>query len=313
MATSGSKNYSITRADIVEAALRKQGVYDQGESIPGSESAAADQALNLVIKEWVSRGIDLWLRQEITLFLQPNQKSYQLGTSSTDHATESYVETALSQAYSTAATTLNVTSTAGMTAADNIGIKIDDDSIHWDTVASVDTATTVTITTGLDGAAASGNKVYAYTTKAGRPQKLITAYRRDTSDNDTQVDLIGELEYQAQSNKGSEGPPVQIWYRPTLDTGTLHVWPVDGGSTWDKLVVIGQSIPDDMDAAANNPEFPIEWGNALIWSLAADLSFEYGLPRADRIDLFNIAEKKLENLLDYDVENASVQIALERG
>jgi hypothetical protein len=33
MAVSGSKDFAITRADIIEGALRKTGAYDQGESI----------------------------------------------------------------------------------------------------------------------------------------------------------------------------------------------------------------------------------------------------------------------------------------
>ena len=41
MAVSGSKNFAITRADIIEGALRKAGAYDQGESVSGDETAAA--------------------------------------------------------------------------------------------------------------------------------------------------------------------------------------------------------------------------------------------------------------------------------
>ena len=78
MATSGSKDYSITRANIIEAALRKIGTYDQGETISGNETSAAAVALNLMVKEWAARGIDIWLRDEITLFLQPDTKSYAL-------------------------------------------------------------------------------------------------------------------------------------------------------------------------------------------------------------------------------------------
>ena len=33
MPVSGSKNFSITRSDIIEASLRKLGVYDQGEGV----------------------------------------------------------------------------------------------------------------------------------------------------------------------------------------------------------------------------------------------------------------------------------------
>jgi hypothetical protein len=59
MAVSASKDYSITRAKIIEAALRKVGVYDQGEAVSGSEISAAAEALNMMVKEWVARGIDV--------------------------------------------------------------------------------------------------------------------------------------------------------------------------------------------------------------------------------------------------------------
>jgi hypothetical protein len=122
MAVSGSKDYSITRAE--EAALRKLGEYDAGEAVPGDETAAAATALNLMVKEWVARGVDIWLRDEITLFLVPDQKSYSLGTA---NATRTIAgETTLSSAATASATTLVVASTTGMTAADNIGIKLDD-------------------------------------------------------------------------------------------------------------------------------------------------------------------------------------------
>lgn len=308
MAVSGSKDYSITRADIIESALRKLGEYDQGEAPSGDDTKAAALALNLLVKEFAGRGIDIWLRDEITLFLQPDTRTYSLGTA---HATTSFVETTLSSSASAGATVLSVTSSSGMTAADNIGIKLTDNSIHWDTIASVDNATQVTVTTGLASAAASGKKVYAYTTKAGRPTKLIHAYRRDKNGYDTQVSIIGEKEYRNQSNKGSDGPPVEIWYQPTLTTGTLYVWPVDGGANWDKLVLSAQYYPDDFDAASNNPEFPIEWGNTLVWCLAAELASEYGLPDREQSRVWQIAEFKLDQMLDFDVENADVVFGME--
>lgn len=308
MALSGSKDYSVTRAQIIESALRKIGDYDQGESVPGDEASAAALSLNLMVKEWVARGIDLWLRDEITLFLQPNQQSYAMGT---DHSTASYVETTLSAAEASGQTVISVTSSTGMTAGDNVGIKMDDDTIHWTTIVSVDSSVQITITDATDDDAASGNKVYAYTTKAGRPTKLVYAYRRDVNNFDTEVSLIGEKDYRSQSNKSSEGPPVEAWYQPTMTTGTLYVWPVDGGANWDKLILIAQYYPDDFDAASNNPQFPIEWANTIVWNLAAELASEYGVPEREQGRLWRIAEHKLNELLDYDVENASVEFALD--
>jgi len=309
MAVSGSKNYSITRANIIESALRKLGVYDQGETISGNETAAATMSLNLMVKEWVARGIDIWLRDEITLFLQPDTQSYALGTT---HATRTITgETTLSAALATSATTVTVASSSGMTAADNIGIKMTSNTIHWDTIDSVDSSTQVSLTTGMAGAAANGKKVYAYTTKAERPIKILSAFRRDKNNIDNEIDIIGEDDYRLQANKTSDGPPIEIWYQPTLTTGTLYVWPDDGGANWDKILMSAQFYPDDFDTAANNPQFPIEWGNALVWNLAAELSSEYGLPEREQGRLWQIAEHKLNELLAFDVENASVEFGLD--
>ena len=310
MAVSGSKNYAITRSDIVAAALRKLGVYDQGESVPGEEVDAANIALNLMTKEMVADGADLFLRAESTLFLQPDTQSYTL---STDHITDSYVETTLSAAEASGQTVISVTSSTGMTASDFVGIKMDDNTIHWSTIASVDSTTQITINDATDDDAASGNKVYAYTTKSDRPKKILYAFRSDKNGFDTEINIVGEFDFRRQSNKKSDGPPVEIWYNPqgNQSTGKLWVWPDDGGADWDKIVLITQVIPDDFDASSDNPDFPIEWGNTLIWCLAAELASEYGLPDRDQQRLWVISQAKLDKLLNYDVEDADVEFALD--
>lgn len=307
MAVSGSKNFTVTRTDIVDSAMRKTGVYDPGEEASPEESADAVLALNVMIKEWSVLGIDVPWRETVTLFLQPGTQSYAIGPTG-DHATTSYVETTLAASALAAATTISLTSTAGLTAADYIGIKLDSGAIHWTTVV---VAATTSIAIGLASAASAGNSVYAYTTKANRPQKIIYAHRRDSSDQDTPVDLIGDSAYRGLSDKGSGGPVNQCFYQPTLNNGTLFVWPANTGGP-DKLLLICQPLVDDFDAAGNNPQFPIEWAGALIYGLASELAPEYGLPLKERNDLRNRAGLKLEALLNYDVENASVIFGLER-
>jgi hypothetical protein len=303
MAVSGSKDYSITRTDIVNAALRKIGGYDSGETLDPSDSADAVLALNLMVKEWSARGIDLPWREDITVFLQPDTQSYAIGPTG-DESTASYVETTLSAATITGATTISLSSTSGMSVSDRIGIKLDSGTIHWTTITNV---AGTTINTGLASAAASGNRVYAYTTKAHRPQRVLYAHRRDSNSIDTPVDLIGEIAYRNLSNKGSDGPVNQIYYAPTLTNGTLYVWPAGGSvSNLDKLILIAQYAVDDFDTASNNPQFPIEWGNALIWNLAAELAPEYPVSLKERQLITIQAGEKLQTLLDYDIENASV-------
>ncbi|KKM21617.1 hypothetical protein LCGC14_1633670, partial [marine sediment metagenome] len=260
MAVSGSKNYSITTADIIAGALRKIGVYDQGETISGEDTASSTIALNLMVKEWVADGADIFLRSESILFLQPNTQSYVLTTAEiTDTITG---ETTLSSAEASGQTVIAVTSSTGMTAADRVGIKMDDNTIHWTTIVTVDSSSQITITTATDDDAASGNKVYAYTTKSDKPNKILYAFRRDINDFDTEVTIVGQNEYSRQSSKKSDGPPVELFFNPqgNQTTAKLWVWPDNGGKNWDKLVLITQLYPDDFDAGSNNPDFPSEWG-----------------------------------------------------
>lgn len=307
MATSGSKNYTVNRTDLIESALRKLGAYDAGDTVSDDELADANMALNLMVKEWSARGIDVPWRETLTLFLQPNTQSYLIGPSG-DECTESFVETTLSAAAASSATTITLTSTTGITAADRIGIKLDSGSIHWTTVV---VAATTTITTGLASAAASGNAVYAYTTKCNRPNKLVYVHTRDSSNIDNQVDLIGEVAYRQLSNKGSAGRPNQVYYQPTLTNGKLFVWPANSGGV-DKLYLISQPLVDDFDAASDNPDFPIEWSKAIIFGLAADLGPEYGIPVRFQDRLEAKANALLEALFDYDVENAPVVLAVDQ-
>ncbi len=311
MATSGSKNFSITRADIIDAALRKLGVYDSGESTSGDDTANASLALNMMVKEWVARGADLFLRETQTLFLQPNQKKYAL---TTDEVTaDTIVETTLSAALASSQTVIPVTSSTGMTAADRIGIKMGDNTIHWTTIVSVDSSIQVTITTATDDDAASGNKVYTYTNKASVAQKIIYAFRSDTSGHDTEITRIGEQEYNRQSNKSANGPPVEIWYnrKGNQATGELLVWPVNGGKTWDKIIMIANILPDDFDAGGDNADFPIEWSNCLVWGLAAELASEHGISEREQARIWSTAEFKLSELMAYDTEDASVLFAMD--
>lgn len=305
MAVSGSKNFSITRSDIIEEAYINLGVYDAGETIDGADVTIAARKLNMLVKNWVIAGADIFLRAESTLFLQPDTQSYAL---STDHITDSYVETTLSAAEAAGQTVLSVTSSTGMAAADFLGVKLDDNTIQWALISSVDSSAQITSDTALTGAAASGNKVYAYTTKSSRPQKLLYAFRRDTSDFDTEIAIIGENEYRRQSNKKSDGPPVEVWYNPQGNqaTGKLHVWPDNGGKTWDKVILIAQVLPDDFDIGTNSPDFPIEWSLPLTWGLAAELAAGNGIPLNEISYLESKAAQLLQSALDYDVENSSV-------
>jgi len=77
-----SSNYSITRDQIIITALRKIGAVE-----PGDTSATIDanivtncaQALNLMVKQWMTEGIKLWTVTEYTFTLVASQTEYIIG------------------------------------------------------------------------------------------------------------------------------------------------------------------------------------------------------------------------------------------
>lgn len=307
MPFSGSKDFGVTRSELLLAAMRKIGTFDAGDEPAADEIAHAAFSLNVIVKNLAVKGVHISLRETVTVFLQPSQQSYQIGPGG-DNATSSYVETTLSAAAAAAATTVSLTSYAGMTNGDYIGIKLDDNTIHWTTIVD---RTVTTITTGLASAAASGARVYTYTTKANRPHRLVWAHRRDSSGYDSEVTLIGDIAYRSLSNKAASGPVNQAFYQPTLTTGTLFVWPVDGGASVDKLMLVAEPMADDMDAAGNNPQFPIEAVLPLIYAVAADLAPEAGIGIRERRELRDQARELMEDWLNDSVENASVVFGMD--
>ena len=301
----------MTRDDIIRGALKKLGAYDASDAIPAEELTDAAFALNTVTKELMAEGeVGLWLREQITLFLQEEQESYNIGSTSTDHATTSYSETTLSAAAAAAAASVVVTSATGFTVGYYIGVKLDDDTIDWTTISSV-ASTTIGLTATLNSAAASGNKVYVYQTKANRFQRPLDAFRRTTADLDTTVDIVSRTDYDALAQKDSSGPPTTMYYQPNLTLGKVYVWPTQPGSDTDKLVIVVERTIEDFDVTSDNPDFPIEWGNYLIWALAADLAPDYGLDLNDRLYLRKEADRKKERLLQYSQDDGSVSFKMD--
>lgn len=330
MAFSGDKTWGVTRDDIVKAALRKIGSYDAANTPATDEISDAAVALNALVKEWTGQGLGLWLRQRTLLILNPGFQRYSLGPSGTTGTTDNFHAFAdtllkantIASDEAAAETVLSIEDddwvdfqgqTITKPTTGNIGIRLDDGSIHWTTIAGVGTDT-VTLTAALPSAASSGRQVYAYATRTSRPVRVVAAYREDTSGNASEVRLLGRTEYEQLSRKGASGEPLCIHFDPQLTDAKLHVWPASNSLSTDKLVLVTEHYSDDLDSASNNPQFPAEWANALIWNLAAELAFEYGKPADLRVQLLQIAGQKKTILFETaDVENAAVTFAPERG
>lgn len=309
MATSGVYTFTQNRNQIIKRALRQLNVIDAGKSPSAAIVADAADALNAMVKAWQASGIHIWSVEEATLFVQPGQADYDLGLTATDHATSSYVATTLSAAEASGQTVLSITSASGMASGDNIGIVLDGGTIHWSTISGSPGAT-ATIAGALTGNAASGNAVYAYTSKIVRPLR-IPAARRYTFSDGQEIDLgkpLARLDYRAMPNKTTRGAVNQFYYDPrggATVLGRMSLWTAPA-NVLDAIKFTYHRPLQDFSASTDTPDLPQEWVNALTFNLAVDLATEFSVPADKYATVKQRAEEYLALATGYDRESESI-------
>lgn len=314
MATSGSIDFNLTRDQIIHAAARKVQAVRAGQTMSDQTLQDFAQALNAMVKRWQARGIHVWTVQEATLFPQASQLKYQLGNSSSDHATDSYVETAIATAASSGASSVDVDSDDNISDGDYIGVVVDDGTYHWTTVNGTPSGDTITLTDVLDDSAAVDNRVFAYTTKINRPLKIPDGRRYDPAgDIDTPITGLARLDYQALPNKTQTGTINNYFYDAQLAAGYLYLWqPL--AAAGDLFNFTYHRAIEDFDAAGNNPDLPQEWIDTLIFNLAVVMAPEYEVPQnqmAGPYGIGTLADRYLDDMMGWDREHESVRFGVE--
>lgn len=313
MATSSSYDFTVTRDDIIKKAYERIGVIAPNETPHADIISTAALDLNILVKAWMSKGLNLWRKEEATLFLEVGKQVYLLGPTG-DQATGEVNEvqsattgvTTMRIAGIATDTTLEVVSTTGMTVGDTIGILMDDNTVHWSTIDTIPDGDTCSVPSPLDAGSAIGNKVYHYTTGIQRPLRIDSMHRRDSSGIDTPITRVSDDEYQFLSQKGSSGRVNQYYYDPTRDgNGRMHLWSAPD-SVKDTVFVNYQRPTQDFDALTDNPDFPAEWFDALILGLAYRLAPGNGIPVQERVLLKADRDEALDDVEAWDEEEASV-------
>lgn len=304
MATSGITTFSISRDTIIREALAICGVIDETETPSAEMISRGTISLNLFAKSLMAQGYHLWGLQECYLFLADSQASYSISSTGDRCATVAdSVITTLTADAALNATTLSLAST-GMATSDAIGIVLDDNSIQWTTIATIPGTTSVTIpATGLTGAASSGNAVYAYTTKIARPLR-VTSAGVIANGIETPLSMMARTEYFDLPDKSSEGRPCQFYYDPQLTAGKFYVWPTASDGTLRLRLTVERPL-EDFVYTADEPDFPIEWGDALTYGLAARLGPKYGVSFQRIAGIKALADEYLDTAKNFDRDMAS--------
>lgn len=80
MATSGSTNFDLDVAEIIEEAYERCGL----EVRTGYDAKTARRSLNLMFADWANRGLNLWTVKQATQALTQGTATYTLGSDYTD-------------------------------------------------------------------------------------------------------------------------------------------------------------------------------------------------------------------------------------
>jgi hypothetical protein len=282
-----SPDFTYNRNQIISRALRLVGATQSGETPGPQEVQDAVDALNALVSEWQATGLHLWKESEGVLFLQPGQIKYGLGGSATDQsAITSTINASTTTAAVSAGNVIPVASVTGIVNGDNFGVMLASNILFWSTVTSI-VGLNVHLAAPIPSAVNANAQTYDYTTRIIRPLRIIDARRYYIPSNiETPLNIMSRLDFREMPNKMSTGPINQFFYDPQLSTGFFWSWPAPPDSlskvnfTWMEPIF-------NFNTAADQPDFPVEWYNCLVWNLAKEIMLEYDIPiqRAQAIQI----------------------------
>lgn len=260
---------SFNALQIITKALQEAHVHGAGATLPDNVSSESLDILNMMMKSWQLEGIPVWKIEDSVSFLTVGQAKYDLGATSSDHATLSHVKTELAVAAILGAGSITVDSATGISDGDVIGVVQDDNTIHWTTVNGTPVANVITLAAVTTAAAAIDKEVFAYTSLLTRPLR-VKAMTLDEDGTESEIRLIPGDEYRLIPSKTYSAAPFLAWYDPQLTLGELHLWP--SPDTVSDRVRFRAAIEWTEFALLTSPaDFPQEVYLALVWGLAEQL------------------------------------------
>ena len=290
MSTSGSWNYQVTALQVITDCAENLGVIASGQPLDSGDLATFLRALNLLAKQWQGRsdkfpGLKVWTRQRLSIFCVANQVSYSVGPAAgDDRASVNALSTTLGADKAANATSVTVSDTTGMTAADQIGIVTTAGPIGWTTISSVDSATGLTVAANSIGAAASGDVVYTYTSKAQRFVECEAALLRDNSQVGQPIDMplaiyTDVAQYEQLPQKFAAGDPNAILIEPGR-IATVVKTNFAPTNMYKNLRLTVQYPAEDYDDAtgADDISYPQEYFASLSWELSLRCAAKFGRP-----------------------------------
>ena len=304
MTTSGSIDFSTTRDLIIQDAFFTLNVYGPSDEISDEDISFAARKLNSMIKAWQNDEIHIWAYDEGVLFLTPSTNSYSLPGARACRSAD-FVRTTVSADEASGQTVISVTSNTGMAINDVVGVVLDDNTTHWTTISAVGSGT-ITLNDATTYAASDGNSVFTYTTAANRPFRITSARLQRTDQYEVPLNEIGRLEYRELPNKTATGSPSMFFYDPGNATGKFYLYTTPDDPEMYVNYTFVRTF-EDFDNSTDEPDFPQEWYDALVYNLAYRLAPTYGKGGDALVNVQAMAVALLNGAKDRNTELTSTQ------
>ena len=139
-----------------------------------------------------------------------------------------------------------------------------------------------------------------------RPLRIESMRFVDSNGYERPMIQVSRQEYDDLPEKDSTGEATLFHYDPQIGSGKLYIWPVLSSTGSGSVYFTYQRPIEDFDAVSNEPDFPQEWYETLVYGLAARLAPKF-FPQdvAMQQRLVQTASVKLQECLSYDVEPVS--------
>lgn len=299
-----STDFRQTRDELILDALQLVGAYGIGRTVSSEDLNFCVNILNKMIKAWAAKGLRLFTKEEGVLYVTPGQSTYQLGGAIKATKASDEVVTNLSAAVTAGTTVLPLDLTLGMQVGDNIGVVLNDKTIHWSTIQSI-AALNVTIAIGAPQDVSEGSLVYTYTNVLDKPLRVLDCRKR-TQTLDLPVTSVGYQDFQNFPVKSTGSSPTQFAYNPKSLYGDLMLWPCPSDAN-ERIMFTYERVVNDLDNTYDDFDFPAEWLEPITWQLAVRIARPFGKASALN-DILPLAESMYQNLLNWDSEVSTIQM-----
>ena len=285
MTTSGSRDFELDVADIIEEAYERCGL----EVRTGYDARTARRSLNIMFADWANRGLNLWTVEFATQTVASGVVEYPLAPIT--------MTVSSSSSFS-----VGETITGGTSGATASILTLPTSTTMTLNVPSGTFAASETITGGTSSASTSVSAALSFENARAVGDLLDIVIRRDNTD--LSMTTLARGDYLAIPNKATTGRPTQYYFDRQIEP-VLNLWPTPENST-DELRYYYVKRIQDVDALVDTTDMPFRFYPCMI----AGLAYYIALKKApDRIQILkSIYEEEFQRAAAEDASSTPLKL-----